>query len=290
LFVTYVGSPTGTEVTNYIDCMAYDVAAGGFYTHTGGSLMDTVNHLRGKAFSPGPFGAANLTTLRLTDCHLECDSATVVTITSVAFRQALIIDNCEGYNVKRHVATSGTVPTGSITDYRTYNAVTSSLFFGVNTAWTLTNSTFCLPTGAGTPKSLTQAAQTEAFRQSGCIVQGYQQQYSLATGETDIQSNGNVFWRFGSSVTYNVNATDYTTIGALQAAYPALETTSTLADPLLVDPANGNFGFSGASPADTGGRTAGSRRTLPYSKPVWATIAAGLVQRYLMIDGHVPPP
>lgn len=114
--------------------------------------------------------------------------------------------------------------------------------------------------------------------------------YQLYGTATVSESDYNVM-HFGSAAIDNtILNTNYTTFAAYRSAYPAFDANTSTSDPLLAgDPQLGDFSLSSGTPADTGGRAAGSRKTIARPdwdalRTLWSTPGA----RYLGIDGTGP--
>lgn len=247
MFISYTVNGVGKKST-YRRCVALQDVAGqnvqGFFAHTSG---------------PG----SEWDEIRLEDC-----SASGVSIGSSA-------NNCTSYVNIRSFADNtvcGIQPsalTSTITDpyiksgaqtqtsgvdmfgpcvidglrmYSTYGSFDVYLEAGAGVS-TVSNSVCVSPDGVGGFFCL-QTNTTDTLNSHHNIYHGANTWGMLTNGLGDSQSNV-----YSPNTPFDVASGSYADFAAYRAANPLLDVASITSDPLLIDPANGNFGVSSGSPA-----------------------------------------
>lgn len=132
------------------------------------------------------------------------------------------------------------------------------------------------------------ASPSTGLRMTDSVIEGGRNVVTEATAISLADADSNVYYAGGSNQWWTYDGTLYTNLAAWQGAPPGLDANSVQADPLLGDPSNNDWSIGEGSPANTGGRSAGSRKHI--EPPDWDEMVTAWNQHYLGFDGHVPPP
>lgn len=291
LFVSFENAGS-TSPTVYEDCWMVGNGVTGFsgcHAHTsgGGPLHPLVRHVRPRGFKLTQFlTAADTTELRIEDAFAEqCgeggSGGTLLTINNMT----LIIDAVGGGgpgSLGRAFTGYGRVVARDVRVCLDM-ATSGALFFTAQAGDDIRSCTFYGRTNINT-KTTIASTLAGTFTVRDCVMYNMTRPYNMTNALGMMDADMNVVYRqSGALITTVANVSSASWALHLTNDVPDDARTANL-DPLFTgDPQLGDFTLNVASPAYTGGRTAGSTKTI--ARPDWAALMARWDAGFLGIDG-----
>jgi hypothetical protein len=280
LFVTF-RSTGSTATTVYRGCYAYSDAPTGeahtsFYAHTlgGANRLARVTIEGCRVYGNNPtIGAADTDAMDVVDTLMELLTSRSSSASHInASTGALTLNNLTVLNGARVVENASSL---SVTDMRYYTAgsVSGGVFWPANC--TIRNSSFAFTKAAAqADRIMFNTTGSAAVYQDNVVQNGSFSVISAPTAE-GISSDRNVLWNENAAISnaFNIRSpVQNISFAAWQTATGEDANTSytnSEAAPIFTDAPNGDFtSLSGV--VNTGGRTAGSRKTI--ARPNWSAL------------------
>lgn len=269
----------------------------GFYAHTvgGSTYWDQVNHIELYAYNVDQvMAAADTVSYLIRDCFSEKhgyftvapqNPSTSVTVIDNVTAIATSADGSSPSQPQRLISggPNGAGSSITVTDFRFYSnnhGTSGSLFYALGCTLNVTASTFYI-TGTGFSILYSSSGSNLLWTGSNNILFNVDKvfEYTNAAGEPAL-SDYNVVYSSGA-VENRIRNTNYANWTNYRAAWPSLDANSSTSNPLFnSNPQTaGDFSLQAGTPADTGGRAAGSRLHIP--PPDWAAIQSNAEAGYL---------